>query len=144
MVFYKKTSTNSTAARVLTPLQLSFQPGWEKALLQSFAKRHQGCDFKVTKALVSFCHPIHRQFTQTVCKGRLFGNQNFTNQPKPPLKLCSTCLHFFLLSQAALSTRFTSAISSSFVSPLLATTACVPVAREEKKAFNGLELSPLP
>ena len=35
-------------------------------MLQSSAKRHQGCDFKLTKALVSFCHPNHRQFTHTV------------------------------------------------------------------------------
>lgn len=91
----------------------------------------------LTKTRVSLPSYSQRVHLHAVQKRRITTTQRFLQSSKRSLGLRSTtCL--FLPSSAALST------SCSFVCPLLATTAGVLVAKEEKQPFKGLGLSLLP
>lgn len=107
-------------------------------LQQSLLHHHRKplhCILPLTKTRVSLPSYSQRVHLHVVRKRHVTTTERyFSSQAKDHLGSAVPCL-FFLPSSVALS------ISCSFVCPLLATTACVLVAKEEKQPFKGLGLS---
>lgn len=92
---------------------------------------HYHCIQPLTKTQLSL-HPILNEFTYMLYES---GTLLLLNVISPVKRKITWAPLFFLPSSVALS------ISCSFVCPLLATTACALVAKEEKQPFKGLGLS---